>query len=137
MTHAVVLFDGVCNLCSGAVRFIAANDPAGAFRFASLQSAYGALHAGAGPGGPPRSIVVLADGVRYEESDAVLRIALGLRSPWPLAFVLTLVPRPWRDAAYRWVASNRYRWFGRTPACSLPPPDLAGRFLDAATEADA
>ena len=130
--RAVVLFDGACNLCNGAVRFIAANDPAGAFAFASLQSERGPHLAGVPSGGLPRSIVLLADGRRYDESDAVLRIALGLRAPWPLAFALVLIPRRGRDAAYRWVARNRYRWFGRRDVCALAPPGLAARFLEGA-----
>ncbi|MDB5094081.1 MAG: thiol-disulfide oxidoreductase [Candidatus Eremiobacteraeota bacterium] len=121
-TQAIVLFDGVCNLCNGAVRFIAANDPAGRFTFLSLQSPQGAVLAGPGRVPPEESIVVLDGGKRYEQSDAVLHVAVYLRWPWPLAFGLILVPRGARDAAYRWVARNRYRWFGRRDACALPPP---------------
>ena len=121
-TPAVVLFDGVCNLCNGAVRFIAANDRAGRFTFLSLQSPEGAALAGPGRAPPEASIVVLDAGKRYEQSDAVLHVAVNLRWPWPLAFALILVPRDARDAAYRWVARNRYRWFGRRDVCELPPP---------------
>ncbi len=113
---ATVLFDGDCSLCNGAVRFIAANDPAGRFAFRSLQS-----EGAAGPDGPD-AIVLLAYGRRYESSDAVLHIALGLRAPWPLAFAAILIPRALRDRFYRWIARNRYRWFGRTAVCALPPP---------------
>jgi predicted DCC family thiol-disulfide oxidoreductase YuxK len=77
----------------------------------------------------PDSIVLLAGGRRYERSDAALHIALGLRAPWPLAFAAILIPRGVRDAVYRWIARNRYRWFGRTDACALPPPGLRERFL--------
>ncbi|BDE07630.1 hypothetical protein WPS_29060 [Vulcanimicrobium alpinum] len=120
--RAVVLFDGMCNLCSGAVRFIAANDPGGTFAFASLQSAR-ATELLAATGGPPHdpSVVLLAYGRRYEGSDAALHIALGLRFPWPLAFGFILVPRTLRDRVYGWIAANRYRWFGRRDACAVPP----------------
>jgi predicted DCC family thiol-disulfide oxidoreductase YuxK len=127
---AIVLFDGVCNLCNGAVRFIAANDPAGHFAFLSLQSPRGAALLGPGSAPPAASIVVLDAGKRYEESDAVLHIAVYLRWPWPLVFGLILLPRSVRDAAYRWVARNRYRWFGRRDVCALPPPEWHDRFLD-------
>jgi predicted DCC family thiol-disulfide oxidoreductase YuxK len=80
--------------------------------------------------GAPESVVLLRSGRRYERSDAALHVALGLRFPWPLAFAAVLIPRAWRDAAYRWVARNRYRWFGRTQTCPLPTPELRGRFLD-------
>lgn len=126
------------------MRFIAANDPERHFAFASLQSA----HARALLGDPPStssgqalddarepdSIVLLAGDRRYERSDAALHIALGLRAPWPLAFAAILIPRGVRDAAYRWIARNRYRWFGRTDACALPPPGLRERFLPGALD---
>jgi predicted DCC family thiol-disulfide oxidoreductase YuxK len=127
-----VLFDGVCNLCNGAVRFIAANDPERRFAFLPLQSPRGRQLLGerAGDVREPDSIVLLADGRRYERSDAALRIALELREPWPLAFAAILLPRAVRDGIYRWIARNRYRWFGRNDTCALPPPGLRERFLD-------
>lgn len=97
----IVLFDGVCKLCNGVVRFVAANDPAERIRFMPLQSS------------ADGTFVLLADGRRYERSDAVLYLALHLRAPWPLAFAAILIPRRWRDALYRFVARNRYRWFGK------------------------
>jgi len=75
-------------------------------------------------------MVLLQDGRVYERSDAALHIALGLRSPLPLAFAAILIPRAWRDALYDWVARNRYGWFGRQDTCPLPPPGLRERFLD-------
>ncbi|HEY6236812.1 MAG TPA: DCC1-like thiol-disulfide oxidoreductase family protein [Candidatus Elarobacter sp.] len=131
-----MLFDGVCNLCNGAVRFIAANDPERNFAFLPLQSprARQLLGERADDVREPDSIVLLADGRRYERSDAALRIALGLRAPWPLAFAAILLPRAARDGIYRWIARNRYRWFGRTDACALPPPGLRERFLPGALD---
>ena len=133
----VVLFDGVCNLCHGAVRFIIARDPGARFRFASLQSPVGQallrdhqLGSGLGPGLGPDSLVLVDEGRAYTRSAAVLRIARGLRWPWPAAGVLALVPGPLRDAAYDLVARRRYRWFGRQAECPLPTPDLARRFID-------
>lgn len=124
---ALVLFDGVCNLCNGAVRFISANDSEGRFAFASLQSPQARELLGDRPADPdePDSIVLLDCGRRYELSDAVLHIALGLRAPWPLAFAAILIPRRIRDDLYRWVARNRYAWFGRADVCALPPPPAA------------
>ena len=121
----------MCNLCNGAVRFIAANDPERRFAFLSLQSprARALLGARADDAREPDGIVLLAGGRCYERSDAALHVALGLRAPWPLAFAAILVPRAMRDAAYGWIARNRYRWFGRTDACALPPPGLRERFL--------
>jgi predicted DCC family thiol-disulfide oxidoreductase YuxK len=132
----VVLFDGVCNLCNGAVRFIAANDPQRRFVFLALQSPRAAALLGtpAVAAREPDTIVLLDRGRRYERSDAVLHIALGLRAPWPLAFAAILIPRGAREAAYRWIARNRYRWFGRLDVCALPPPGLRERFLPEAAD---
>jgi predicted DCC family thiol-disulfide oxidoreductase YuxK len=78
------------------------------------------------------SIVLVQDGALAVKSTAALRIARGLRWPWPLLAVFWLVPRPLRDLVYDWIAKNRYRWFGKTAACLVPTPELRARFLDAA-----
>jgi len=114
--QATVLFDGDCSLCNGAVRFIMANDPAGRFAFRSLQS-----EGEVGPSEQPDAIVLLDYDRRYEASDAVLHIALGLRFPYPLAFAAILIPRDVRDRVYRWIARHRYQWFGKVDVCAIPP----------------
>ena len=132
-TDPIVLFDGVCNLCNGLVRFVAANDPQRRVRFAPLQSpAAAALLAAAAKPAADGTFVLLAHGRRYERSDAALHLALELRTPWPLAFGAILLPRRWRDGAYRVIARNRYRWFGRRDVCAVPSPELRARFLDGA-----
>jgi predicted DCC family thiol-disulfide oxidoreductase YuxK len=129
--QAIVLFDGVCNLCNGLVRFVAANDPAARFRFLSLQSPRAqALLGASADAADGESIVLLDYGRRFTRSDAALHLALGLRWPWPLAFALILVPRALRDAIYDTIARNRYRWFGRRERCPVPPPGIRERFLD-------
>ncbi|WP_419950054.1 thiol-disulfide oxidoreductase DCC family protein [Candidatus Palauibacter sp.] len=133
----IVLFDGVCNLCAGAVRFIIPRDRPGRFRFASLQSEAGQrILTAVGveapePGEAPRSLVLVANGRAYLRSGGALRIAAGLGRAWPLAAVLLVIPSPLRDLAYRFVARNRYRWFGKHTACSLPRAAENWRFLDA------
>jgi predicted DCC family thiol-disulfide oxidoreductase YuxK len=121
----VILFDGVCNLCSAAVQWVIAHDRRNVFRFASLQSqAARKLLAAAGSSAGERldSMVLLdQDGVHLR-SEAALRIARGLGFPWSLARIGGLLPRSLRDALYDWVARHRYRWFGRQNACLLPTP---------------
>ncbi len=132
---AVVLFDGVCNLCNGLVQFIIRRDPAGRFRFAAWQSEAGqALLAARGlppltAGHDPDSVILVSGGQIYSHSAAVLRIAAELGWPWRLAAVGSLLPRAWRDALYRYVARHRYRWFGRQESCLLPTAALQSRFL--------
>ena len=133
----VILFDGVCNLCAGAVRFIIRRDARGRFRFASLQSHAGRRILAAAGVEPaehdraPRSLVLVANGKTYARSGAALRIAAGLGRGWPLAASLLVIPTPLRDLAYRFVARNRYRWFGKDTACELPRRGERWRFLDA------
>lgn len=128
---SVVLIDGVCHLCQGLVRFIIPRDPKGRFLFASLQSEVVAklLNGAELEAGQLSTVVLLEDGVYYTESAAVLRIARRLRFPWPAAYLFILVPRPLRNALYKLVARNRYRWFGRDEQCMLPTPEIRQRFL--------
>jgi predicted DCC family thiol-disulfide oxidoreductase YuxK len=130
--HPIVLFDGVCNLCSGSVQFIIPRDREGRFRFASLQSPVGQeLLARFGIDPTVVDSVVVIEGDRwYKESDAALRVARGLAGPWKVLTVFRLIPRPLRDRLYRLIARNRYRWFGKKEACWLPTPELRERFLD-------
>ena len=131
--HPVILFDGVCNLCNHSVNFIIDRDPQARFRFAALQSpAAQALLAARGlppPAAEPESILLLAGDKVHQRSGAALRIARGLRGAWPLLSAFLLVPAPLRDWVYRWIARNRYRWFGKSDTCRMPTPELKARFL--------
>ena len=129
--HAVVLFDGVCNLCNGFVRFVIPRDPPGHIRFAALQSeAARRLMAQTGLTADGADSIVLVEGQRaFVRSEAALRIARQLRFPWPMLYGLVIVPRPLRDWAYDVVARNRLRWFGRRDVCMVPGPETRDRFL--------
>ena len=129
--HAIVLFDGTCAFCEGAVTFIAARDPHGYFRFGGSQSPQAAaLLAEHGLSrDSARSIILLEDGEAYLRSTASLRIAARLRRPWSLARVFLFVPVPVRDAVYRVVAAIRHRIAGRSNACEVPPPAIRARMI--------
>jgi predicted DCC family thiol-disulfide oxidoreductase YuxK len=124
----VVLFDGVCNLCTASVQFVIARDSRKRFRFASLQSP--AAERLLGRREDLESMVLMEGGRTYRKSGAALRIARRLDGLWPLLSVFLLVPRPLRDAIYDWIGRRRYRMFGRRDSCWVPGPDLAARFLD-------
>ncbi|KGE19043.1 thiol-disulfide oxidoreductase DCC [Paenibacillus wynnii] len=130
---SIVLIDGVCHLCQGLVRFIIPRDPKGRFMFASLQSeiAQELIHMNGIvlERGQLSTVVLLENGVYYTESAAVLRIARRLRYPWPVAYGFIFLPPPLRNVLYRYVARNRYRWFGLDEQCLLPTPDIRRRFL--------
>jgi len=129
----VVLFDGVCNLCNGAVTFIIDRDPKNVLRFASLQSRAAAEMLQSmrrqAPAAEPDSILLVEGGRVYDRSSAVLRIARYMSGAWPLLAIFAVVPRPLRDLVYRWIASHRYAWFGKSSECRVPTPELRARFL--------
>ena len=126
----VILFDGVCNLCNSAVNFVIDRDPDGIFYFAALQSDYAReILEKHQIGLSLNTIVLLESGGVFDRSTAALRIARRLGGPWPLLYGCMVIPTVIRDGVYRWIAKNRYRWFGQTQACRVPTPDLQARFL--------
>ena len=129
--NLVILFDGICNLCHGAVRFFIKRDPQQKLRFASLQSESGRfiLKRHGLPDDHLSSIVIVEGENFYLNSTAFLKACRHLRFPWPVVTVFLLIPRPIRDLIYKWIARNRYRWFGKKDACPLPDPADADRFL--------
>jgi predicted DCC family thiol-disulfide oxidoreductase YuxK len=134
LAHSIVLFDGVCNLCSASVQFIIKRDKYSRFRFASLQSRYGTEILN-GFFSENREIelysIFLIEGNRiYSRSDAVLRIARGLKGGWPLLSALRIIPRFIRDPIYNLIARNRYRMFGKKDQCMIPTQELKARFID-------
>ena len=124
----IILFDGVCNLCTASVRFVIERDSRRRFRFASLQSASAERLLGARD--QLESMVLLADGRTYRKSTAALLIAKRLDGAWPLLAVLLAIPRPLRDWVYDWIGRRRYRMFGKRDVCWTPRAELAERFLD-------
>ena len=132
MPPAIVLFDGLCNLCDGAVRFMLDRDRHARLRFASLQSEVAAellSRFGRTAVADPASIVVIDGDRMYERSAAILHIAEMLGPPWSFARVFAVAPETLRDAAYRFIARNRYAIFGRRDVCRIPSTADAERFL--------
>ncbi len=128
-SRPILYFDGVCNLCNGAVQWIIRRDKREQFLFATLQSADG-RKAKAAVGAGLDSIILFNEGHYYVKSDAALRIAQLLGGSWSWLGALKIFPKVFRDAVYDLIARNRYRWFGRKDACIIPTPALRKRFLD-------
>lgn len=131
MTAPVLLFDGVCNLCNASVQWVLLHDPKGIFRFAALQSDTGqALLRKWNRPTEDFDSVVMVDGDRLLlHSDVPLEIVRRIGGWWALLYAFKIVPRPVRNAVYRWIARNRYRWFGKRESCMLPRPEWKGRFV--------
>ena len=128
----ILLFDGVCNLCSGSVQFVLKHDTKGVFRFASLQSEVGQklLRKYGLPAEDFQSFVLIKNERSYVQSTAALQVARALRFPIYLLSILLLIPRPIRDFFYKIIAKNRYKWFGKKESCWLPKPEWKERFID-------
>ena len=132
MNNNVVVFDGVCNLCSRGVRIIIRRDYKNKFLFTPLQSKTGArLLADHGiETEHVKTILLIKDGKAYTKSDAVFEIVSEFKSGWKFLLIFRIIPRVIRDYAYDVVARNRYRLFGKKDQCMIPSPDIKAKFLD-------
>lgn len=128
----ILLFDGVCNLCSSSVQFVLKRNRKENVRFASLQSTFAQyeLLRSDLPKDYLNSLVLLEDGKTYVKSDAALRLVKHLNGIWKVGSVFLIVPRFIRDGVYDFVAKNRYRWFGKKEVCWIPEKRWQNRFLN-------
>lgn len=130
--EAIILFDGVCNLCKSSVQLVIRNDPKAYFHFASLQSEAGAAllqqyHIPIKE--TPESLVLIEQGKVYQYSSAALRITRKLKGIYPALYPFILLPKFIRDTVYKFIARNRYTWWGKQDHCWLPTAELKARFL--------
>jgi predicted DCC family thiol-disulfide oxidoreductase YuxK len=129
----VIVFDGVCVLCSRWVDFVLRHDRAGRFRLAAMQGTHGRrlLRMHGLSADDPVSFLLVRDGRGHTDTDAIVHVLRGFGGRWRVAAsLLQAIPRLCRDPAYRWIARHRYRVFGRRASCRLPEPAQAWRFLD-------
>ena len=128
----IVIFDGVCNFCNGAVNFIIHRDPLEKFRFTPMQSRAGqSLLQAHGIQDLCDDTFVLIEGESVKlRTDAALAIAAELNWPWPVFAVLRYLPKEFRDYFYRAFARRRYCLFGKLDVCMEPTLTMRRRFLD-------
>lgn len=126
----IILFDGECNFCDQSVQFILQRDPSEYFRFASLESEAGQQLLKEYGAPTDLDSFVLIEGDRYyTASTAALRVCRKLTGFWSFLYVFRFIPSPLRDRVYRFIADNRYKWFGKKEQCFLPTPKERDRFL--------
>jgi predicted DCC family thiol-disulfide oxidoreductase YuxK len=119
----VVVFDGICNVCSGWVRFLQRHRIEPPFKLIPMQSQEGKLllaDYGIDPE-DPTTFLVLDQGRQFTQSDGAIHIIAALGGLWSLFEAARVIPKTWRDSLYRLLARNRYRWFGRRSTYYLPP----------------
>jgi len=127
---AVVLFDGVCNLCNASVIFTIKRDSKNNFMFASLQSEAGKkLAEKYGIPSSFNSFVLVDNGAAYTQSTAALRVLKKLRGAWPLLYGFIIIPAPIRNLVYKFISRNRYSFFGKQETCMVPNAELKSKFL--------
>lgn len=130
-THPIILFDGVCNFCNGAVNFTIKRDKQKKIRFAALQCDAGRqlVQQYGLPADDMRSFLFIENGKVYNRSTAALKVCRYLTGLWPLCYGLIIVPAFIRNGIYDWIAKNRYKWFGERQDCMIPTPEVRTRFL--------
>jgi predicted DCC family thiol-disulfide oxidoreductase YuxK len=127
---SIVFFDGVCNLCNGFVDFLIRQDRHRHLRYASLQGETARKILGPETANQLASVTFYENGKTWSESDAVIKILSRLGALWFFTQTFWIVPKFLRDPIYRFVARNRYRWFGKRETCRLPSPDERKLFLN-------
>lgn len=128
----IILFDGVCNLCNGAINFIIKRDKKDIFRYASLQSDVGLkLTKERGIDTSKMDTFLLIESDKYyHKSTAALHIARQLSGVYPLFSIFLIIPKPIRNWVYGIISKNRYKWFGKNESCLIPTPKLKSLFID-------
>ena len=130
--HAIIVFDGVCNLCNTAVNFVIRRDHSDYFLFASLQSEEGKkiLADHNLPENKMNTFILIEKGKVYDCSTAALRVLKKLKGLWRLLYGFIIVPKFMRDSIYKVISKNRYVWFGKKDECMAPAPGLKTKFLN-------
>lgn len=132
LPNRLVVFDGVCVLCSAFARFIARHDKRSQFHFVTAQSPLGtALFRAHGLRTDTfETNLVLIDGVAHTHFATFTAVADALGWPWRAATILNLLPTSWRRWLYNRVAANRYAWFGKKDVCDIPSAQLRGQLIE-------
>ncbi len=128
----LILFDGLCNLCSSSVNFIIKRDKDAVFRFSPIQSNYGKYQLSRFniDENIPRTLVLIYNNTIYQKSDAVIEIGKYLGWFWKLSSIFKLIPRLIRNTVYDFITGHRYQWFGKRADCMIPDDETKWRFLE-------
>lgn len=131
MDKILVIYDGHCALCQGWVKFVLHRDTQDNFRFAAMDSIHAQqLGIEKYQVGNDETVLVYKDGNFFTHSSAAIIVLTKLGGIWSSFQIVQLVPRFIRDALYRFIARNRYQWFGRLNTCIIPRPEWKHKFFD-------
>lgn len=128
----IILFDGVCNLCNGAVQFIIKHDKKDVFRFVALQSELGkeiCNYIGIDQTKIDSIVLYNPNVAYYYKSSAIIEISEDLGGIYSLISIFKIFPEKFRNYIYDYIATNRYKWYGKKESCMIPTPELKAKFL--------
>ena len=129
----IILFDGICNLCSNAVAIVLKYDKRNTFLFAAIQSQTGKkiIDSLKIDTSKTDAVILYEPGVSYDiKSTAALKVIYDFGGIWKLTKLLWLLPESFRNQVYDYIAKNRYQWFGKKDSCMIPSKELKAKFLD-------
>lgn len=130
LSHPVLLFDGVCNLCNSTIQWIIRHDPKGIIHFAALQSNYAKeklsqLNYNLEP---MNSVILLDENGVFTKSEAIKKVLEYIMPKSIPGIFFEILPKSFRDLFYGWVAKNRYSIFGKKESCMVPTKEMKVRF---------
>jgi predicted DCC family thiol-disulfide oxidoreductase YuxK len=127
----IVIFDGVCNFCNGAVNFIIKRDPDGVFAFTPMQSdlAHELMSQHKIHYVGIDTLLLIKNNQCFVFSSAALEISKDLSGFWYLFNIFKFVPSPIRDFFYKVLARHRYTLFGKQETCMVPTDEVRSRFV--------
>lgn len=129
--YPIVVFDGVCNYCNAMVNFAIRNDSKAKLRFTPLQSETGqTLRKKYSIGDDVDSLIFIENNKANTYSNAALGICKYLDWPAKVLYAFAIFPDFILVPVYKWVAKNRYKWFGKKETCMLPTPSIKARFIE-------
>lgn len=126
----ILFFDGICVMCNTLVGFVLKHDKNNAYKFAPLQGKTAEKHLPTLDKESLTTVVLVDEAGTHTESEAILRLLVGLGGYFKIALALRIFPRFFRNSVYRFIARNRYQWFGTTESCRLLTPAQKQRVLD-------
>jgi predicted DCC family thiol-disulfide oxidoreductase YuxK len=126
--NPIIAFDGVCNLCNGFIQWLIKRDKKKQFRYTTLQSNLGQVLTKNIDFEGDSVILVYKEKI-YTLSDVGLKCMQILGGAWTILYGLIYLPKSFRDFVYKWIAKNRYKWFGKSDACMMPDPSIKALFI--------
>ena len=134
----ILLYDGVCALCNGTVKFMLKRDPTDRYRFAALQSELGralVLKHGGDPDELSSLVLIVDPGTSNERAIVKGRAALAAITsaggPWKLLNIFAIFPTFLLNAGYWCIARTRYKLFGKYDTCPIPAAEHRHKFIAA------